>query len=88
MLFSNSMKNIPPCLSDGAPLHPLWPGVQRVQAIMASIIRVEALRDRGVKLRQLELVEVRQQLLDLVRAVDVGHGVDPVPGGGCGGAGH
>ena len=32
---------------------------------------------------ELQPVEVGQQLLDLVRAVDVGHGVDPVPGGGA-----
>ena len=33
---------------------------------------------------KLQPVEVSQKLLDLVRAIDVGHGVDPVAGGGAG----
>ena len=36
-----------------------------------------------VKLGQLQLVEVLQQLLDLIGTVDVGDGVDPVAGGGA-----
>ncbi len=38
--------------------------------------------------RQLQPVEVLQQLLDLVRPVDVRDGVDPVPGGVAPGGAH